>query len=692
MIEPAGDRRVPISPGLAMRVAVLGVIGFALFAIIFFRLWYLQVLSGDQYLKQAQTNQVRRERIEAPRGSIVDRDGNVLVENRLSNVVKLDPAKLPASEKAAVATYGQQVIARSRRHKGHKGEPIAIPPVPADLRARFARLAKVLNMSSATIQDRVVRSLYLASFSPATIRVGVADAVRDYVEERNEDFPGVNVDRVYLRSYPNKGLAAQLVGSVSEISDQQLKKKAYDGIPAGTRIGQSGLEAEYDRYLRGRDGIQRLIVDAQGNLKGKGSTRRPVTGRTVKLSLDLGLQRSAQQAYQSVAGAQPGALVALDPRNGEILAMESFPTFDPSVLSKPISRKRYDAMFGKQAGSPLFNRVTGVYPTGSTFKPITALAALQAGITSPSRIIDDHGSITVGAAKQRFQNAGGTSYGPIDMVQALKVSSDVYFYTMGQEADARPGQIIQTEARKLGLGRYTGIDLPGGAKGVVPDRAWRAEINAEEIACRKKAGGLSLAVGPGPAQAAAAKGCGMSDLRPWTLGDNVNTAVGQGDLQASPLQMADAYAAIANGGTVPRPHLGIEVEDDQGRQLQDIQRPPARHVKIDPAYRQVILEGLHEAASAKGGTSADVFAGWPQSRIPIFGKTGTAEKGAGRADQSWYVAYAYDGSPDHKPIVVAVTAERGGFGAATAAPITCRILAKWFGQKASCTPGKNTTF
>jgi penicillin-binding protein 2 len=362
------------------------------------------------------------------------------------------------------------------------------------------------------------------------------------------------------------------------------------------------------------------------------------------------------------------------------------------VLSKPISQERYEQIFGEQAGSPLFNRATGVYPTGSTFKPITALASLQAGITSPSRIIQDSGFITVGAAKQRFQNAGGNSFGPIDMVQALKVSSDVYFYTLGQEADSRPGQVIQTEARKLGLGRYTGIDLPGGAKGVVPDRAWRARINQQEIRCRKKAGGLSLAIGPGPAQAAAAKGCGASDLRPWTLGDNVNTAVGQGDLQASPLQMADVYAAIANGGKVPRPHLGTEVEDDQGRQLQRLRRPSARKVKIDPAYRQVVLDGLHEAASAKGGTSADVFAGWPQNRIPVFGKTGTAEKGAGRADQSWYVAYAYDGGPNGKPIVVAVTAERGGFGAATAAPIACRILAKWFGQKPSCTPGKNTTF
>jgi len=203
-----------------------------------------------------------------------------------------------------------------------------------------------------------------------------------------------------------------------------------------------------------------------------------------------------------------------------------------------------------------------------------------------------------------------------------------------------------------------------------------------------------MAIGYFAAQAAAAKGCGASDLRPWTLGDNINTAVGQGDLQASPLQMATAYSAIANGGRVPRPHLGSAIEDDQGRPVQRLERPPGRKVNIDPGYREVILQGLHEAASAQGGTSSDVFAGWPQNRIPVFGKTGTAEKGtpqAPRPDQSWYVAYAYDGSPDRKPIVVAVTAERGGFGAQTAAPITRLIMSKWFGVKPKLIRGKNAT-
>jgi len=625
------DRRPPTSPQLALRIAVLGVGAFVVFGVIFFRLWYLQVLTGEDYLKQAQTNRVRQQRIEAPRGSIVDRNGDPLVRNELSIVVKLDPAKLPDSERAAAAAYGQQVIARSRRPKGAKGDPIAIPTIPPELKPRFRRLAGTLGIHSGEIQDRVVRSLYLASYAPATIKIGVRPAVRTYIEERRERFPGVDVEPVYLRQYPQGDLAAQLVGTVSEISDKQLKRSAYRGIRPGTRIGQQGLEAQYDRFLRGRDGIARLFVDAQGTLVGKGADKPPVPGRQIKLSLDLGLQRAAQGYYRQVAGSQPGAFVAMDPRTGEILAMGSFPTFDPAVLARPISDKRYQALFGDNAGSPQFNRATGAYPTGSTIKPITALASLQSGVTDPGKIIDDNACLKVGTAGQKFCNAGNKAFGPINLVDALRVSSDVYFYTMGRDAGLRPGQIIQTTARKLGLGRYTGVDLPGEVKGVVPSNAWRTKLNDDERACRRKQGGLSLAPGPIAAQAAAAAGCFGSDLRPWSLGDNINTAVGQGDLQASPLQMATAYSAIATGGKVPRPHLGSAIEDDQGRPIQPLEHPPGRKVKIDPGYRDVILQGLHEAASAPGGTSSDVFAGWPQKQIPVFGKTGTAAQTASRS-------------------------------------------------------------
>jgi len=246
-----------------------------------------------------------------------------------------------------------------------------------------------------------------------------------------------------------------------------------------------------------------------------------------------------------------------------------------------------------------------------------------------------------------FKNAGGVVNGPVALRRALSVSSDVFFYRLGLEANnAGNGKLIQDWAKRLGVGRKTGIDLPAEAEGLIPTPEWRNRL------FRKK----------------------LTD-RPWSAGDNINLSVGQGDVQANPLQMAVAYAAIANGGYVVRPHLGLRIEDADGRVMQELETKARRKVKVAPEYRRAILDGLRMAASAPGGTSADVFKKFP---IPVAGKTGTAEKGAGRADQSWYLALAPYPNPRY---VVAVTFEAGGFGAETAAPAARRILASLFDVK-----------
>jgi penicillin-binding protein 2 len=246
-----------------------------------------------------------------------------------------------------------------------------------------------------------------------------------------------------------------------------------------------------------------------------------------------------------------------------------------------------------------------------------------------------------------FRNAGGAVNGPVALRRALQVSSDVFYYRLGLEANnARGGHLIQDWAKRLGLARKTGIDLPAETEGLIPSPEWRNRL------FRKK----------------------LTD-RPWSAGDNINLSVGQGDVQANPLQMAVAYAAVANGGYVVRPHLGLRIEDSDGRVIQELETQSRRKVKIAPEYRQAILDGLRLAASAPGGTSADVFKKFP---IPVAGKTGTAEKGAGRADQSWYLALAPYPNPRY---VVAVTFEAGGFGAETAAPAARRILASLFDVK-----------
>jgi len=703
MIDPAPQRRTPIPPQLAMRVAVLGVVGFALFTIIFFRLWYLQVLSGEQYLRQAQVNKVRTERIGAPRGQIKDRNGNVLVANEQATVITLDPRAIPEVEKQLAITWGKASQARLDRQeqlqdardgrvltlrkqgkrkqarrlarKKVKLEPVKIPAIPDSVRPQFKRLARVIGMRPSTIQERVILGLWLTPYAPVKIKTGVKDDVRDYLYERPEDFPGVVPQRTYLRKYPFDNLAAQIFGITGQINQSEIDSGEFKDAPQGTVVGQSGLERHYDADLRGRDGLQRLLVDAQGNPKGQGSTRRPTTGRSLKLTLDKNLQEVGQQAMLASGGGRATAFVAMNPNTGAIYALGSYPTFDPNVLSRPITPERYQVLFSEQAGSPQFNRaITGGYPTGSTFKPFTALAALkyrnpntgQPGLTLGEHI-DSPGCVRI--STNEVCNAGHADLGSPDLVEALKISADIFFYQLG--ARINPQTDIQQMARKLGLGHTTDVDVPGEFAGTIPDAKWRQKRKEQENACRRQRH-LSL---DGPV------GCGLTDRRPWSIGDNVNLAVGQGDVQVTPLQMAVAYGALANGGKVVRPHLGLEIDDDAGRLVRKIAPGAAKRVKLDPDALGAVRQGLLDATASEGGTSFQVFggAGWNESRFPVWGKTGTAQRPP-HDDQSWFVCWSKDTTGKNPPIVIAATVEDAGFGADYAAPAARVMLAHWFGQ------------
>jgi penicillin-binding protein 2 len=358
----------------------------------------------------------------------------------------------------------------------------------------------------------------------------------------------------------------------------------------------------------------------------------------------------------------------MDPRNGEVLALGSYPSFDANEFAKPISQKRYDALSSEALGAPLFNRaIAATYPTGSTFKPITAMAALESGIISPTTTLYDSGEFKLG--EQVRKNAEGASYGPLQLPRALTVSSDVFFYQLGEQLNFK-GPVLQEWAHRLGLGRKTGIDIPGEFPGLIPDREWRDKGYEAYKRCTAKAH-----VPEGTTEALYK--CGGIE-RPWTTGDNVSLAVGQGDLQATPLQLAEAYTTIVNGGKVVRPHLGLRIEDGNGVLLEELRTPIRRRVRFDPAYRDAIMAGLHGAATAAGGTSADVFANFPQRyRNVLYGKTGTAERQP-NPDQSWYACYVAD---PLRPIVIVTTIERGGFGAETAAPAARLILDEWFNIK-----------
>ncbi|MBE2319356.1 hypothetical protein DVA67_025495 [Solirubrobacter sp. CPCC 204708] len=704
------DRLRPITPQLAWRVAVLGGLAFVLFAIIFFRLWYLQVLTGDVQRAAANRNGVRTERIEAPRGDIVDRERRQLVRTRKAAVVQLVPATLPEAVLDQADEFRQRLAAAETERLRHKARydalsrrlrddgrasttaekrerrrlsaladtarEVPIPPLPAsetELATRYARIGDTLRISPKSIHERVIRSVADRPFANVTVRTNVPLAQFNYMRERPEEFTGVVVTNRFIREYPRGRLAAQLFGTISEITDAQLGEPRFKDVEPGTRIGQSGLEARYDKFLRGADGTARYTVDAHGVRDDQGAvvTERPAQGSRLRLTLDLDLQRAGEQALEqaiqaSKHQARAGAFIALDPRNGEVLAMGSAPSFDANLFARPFTERTWRYLTSDRTAAPLINRATQYpYPSASTFKPVTAFAALADGLITPTRKLQDDGHWKFGG--RDYQNAREARFGSIDVADALKVSSDIFFFKLGAQADDR-GRLIQSWAERFGYGRRTGIDLPNEAPGRVPDRRWRQAGHARYLACTEREN-----VPRGTERALVT--CGGME-KPWTPGDNVNLAVGQGDLEATPTQVAVAYAALANGGTVVRPHLAQSVDDGQGIPIQSFRPEPRRRIRFNAAHHRAVLDGLRRAAREEDGTSAEVFAGWPMRRYPVFGKTGTAERGIDHPDQAWYAAFVNDRK---RPIVVVVTVERGGFGAATAAPAARRLLAHWFG-------------
>jgi penicillin-binding protein 2 len=708
--EPRGQ----ISPQLGLRVALLGGFALAMFAIIFFRLWYLQVLTGEQYVNQAKVNDQRVLAIPAPRGEILDRSGRPIVISSTTNAVQVIPSALPPAVRTQAAEYqeelgkaqaeyveahervkafeselsGRHMITHAQRLRLHELRHlaahirvVAIPPLPASARSTrdlFDRLAPVIKLSPRLIDERVIAGITKLPYAPVTIKEDAGRAALTYLSERRNEFPGVRQEPVAIRTYPYGEMAAQVLGHVGQVQEDELKLNAFRGVQQGTVVGQQGLEYYYDRYLRGTPGAQNVQVNAAGEpIPTALPSTEPIAGHSLRLTLDLGLEQESERALrQGISAAQAagkpanaGAFVAVEPRSGQILAIGSYPSFNPNVFAKPLTKQEYTALIGG-AGALTDRAVNGEYPTGSTFKPITAMAALEAAVISPNEAFGPGPCIRVGG--ENFCNAGHAALPAMALVEALKVSSDTYFFEVGERANSH-GNVIQNKARELGVGTPSEIDLPEEFAGVVPDRQWLAKRNREEAHCK-----CGLLAEPGA---------------PWTVGYNMQLAVGQGDLLTDPLQMAVAYSALSNAftheghGWVPHPHLGMQIDDASGALVRDLSFPHLRRVNLNESDLSLVMRGIHEAASEAGGTSADVWAGWNQAAHPVYGKTGTAQH-EGKEDQSWYMCYVGDPS---RPIVIATTVEQGGFGAETAAPIARLIAAKWFGQTEKYVSGSSKT-
>lgn len=618
------DNPGPTQSQLRGRINTLGVIVLLAFAVILFRLWSLQVLTGEAYLKEAKTNRIRQIPVQAPRGRILDADGKTLVGNRVVLALQVRPERLPER--------------------------------PSDRRSELRELATVADLSLRKVKKTIREQQRLLPASPVTLDQKIDPYLVAFLSERQSQFPGISAQRIFVRDYPSGGDGSQLFGYVSEVSEDQLAEPGYDDLLPGDRVGATGLESQYDNILRGRNGAIRVQVDSLGQPSGpEKSSIEPEPGDNLVLTVKRDVQRQGMDALYEFGGGKPGAFVAMDVDDGSVIGMGSVPTYDPDVYTPPVSIHKIEAL-SEDETTPLLNRaIQSGYPTGSTFKLITATAGLEDGLVTASEIVDDPGSLTIGG--QEFTNAGGAenANGPIDMLDALRVSSDVYFYKLAVELENETDEDLQKWASDYGFGSLTGIDLPGEGAGLLPTPAWRNDLYDDAA---------------DPASCAGTERdyleCGETDRR-WSVGDNINLSVGQGDLSATPLQLAVAYAALGNGGDVVRPHLAARAEDADGQVTQQIEPAPQRQMELDPEVRETILEGLREAAMEPDGTSYPVFGDYP---VEIAGKTGTAEKGL-LPDQSWYAALAPAGDPQY---VVVTTIEGGGFGAESAAPAARQIL------------------
>jgi penicillin-binding protein 2 len=640
-----------LTPQLALRLAILGGIAIAVFGILFFRLWALQVLSGPQYLHAAVNNQLRSIPLEAPRGPVLDRNGRTIVDNRSATAVQLWTSDLPNNW-------------------------------PARLN-ELRRLSKVINVPV----SEMVAQLKKRGGDPAT-PVTVQESIHQeqsmYLQERAREFPGVDLTSTYLRHYPYQSLAAQVLGSVGLISPEQYARFRRKGYRLSDKVGQGGIESRYDAYLRGKDGLAELRVDAFGRPRTALITQTdPQHGEAVRLTLDMNLQRAAERGIQAgIAAAHAsncvgcwaangGAIVALDPRDGSILALASNPTYQPGVFNSRDPTKLaplLNASVAHKDNYPSLDRaIAGVYPAGSTFKPVTALAALEERLVTPFQQLPCTGTYVV-HDKQGNVIPGGTfkNWDPfvnqqMTLPTALEQSCDTYFYELGYRFYQLPAarrHPFQEWAARFGFGRTTGVDLPGELPGLLPTPEWRKAAYTPKTDPK-----------------------GWQVDRLWKPGDSIQLAIGQKDLLVTPLQMARFYALIANGGKLVQPHIAGDVEEvstkqSPGRVLHSFAPPPPPTVKLDPLYLDSVRQGLYNATHAPYGTSTPIFGTFP---VPVAGKTGTAEKSVpgytAKMDQSWWCGYAPFDAPT---ITVCAVIENGGHGGTAAAPAALKVFEAYF--------------
>ncbi|MGH3506198.1 MAG: penicillin-binding protein 2 [Nocardioidaceae bacterium] len=654
-----------------LRLVVVQMMVLSLFLTLFARLWYLQVVGGESYQAAAADNAVRDVEIAAPRGLIVDSQGRPLVANRTSWVVTADRdvlEKLGDTTRLAVmrrlaGTLGISMDELERRTRLCGEEGAARPPI-------------CWNGSP---------------YEPVPVAEDVPERVAASILEQDEDYPGITAEARKVRAYPAPfGInAAHVLGYNSPVTESELEvaEKSRDAtVTPLSIVGRSGVEKAYDRWLRGVPGTREVSVDSFGRVLGLAGVRQPKPGYTLVTSLDAKVQSvverqlektilTARKTFDEVSGkkyvADSGAAVVLDAKTGGVVAMASYPTYDPSLWVSGISQGDLERLYSEKAGTPLLSRATqGQFAPGSTFKPFMAAGAMTHGYGPDSRL-DCSSSFTVG--NRAFKNYESGAYGSIDFARALQVSCNTFFYRVGydfwqrfgsDEEDVDARDPLVTMAERFGFGEVTGIDLPSEMSGRIADRRWKLQYwkANKDYYCKlgKKPGNDFIHI-------FAREFC-LEGNR-YRAGDAVNFAIGQGDTIVTPLQLARAYAALSNGGKLMEPHVGKAIVDPRGQVVKKIKPKVSARVPVNDRVLRYIDTALQ--GTTRIGTSAWRFLEFPLDDIKIRSKTGSAEV-YGKQSTSWLASYT-------KQYVVVMMVSQGGTGSGTSGPAIRAIWEALYG-------------
>lgn len=645
-----------------IRLSILGIVALSLFAALFARLWYLQVIGTEEYQLQAEVQNRREIAIEAPRGRILDAKGRVLVDNRISIIVTVDPQALAALDDPDAALDHLAEVLTAHGHR----------------------------IKVAELEDRLADPQY-NPVEPRPVATDVSEELEVYLLERHDEFPAVDVRREAVRVYPYGILAAHIVGYVGRINeDEYAARMGTDEDPIETdkpyerddSIGKTGVEFQYEHELRGVPGVQTLQVDARGEPIRTLDYQPPAPGNDIQLTIDIDVQALTEEALErgltraqtitpegdSLAPTAPaGSAVVTDPRTGAIVAMASYPTYDPAEFVGGISADRYNELLGDEAtDDPFTNRaISGQYAPGSTFKLITAYAGMTNGLINANSSFNDTGRYTANGCDVEQeactkQNAQGAALGVVNLQSSLSRSSDVFYYWLGDRFWYESGLNrtgIQDAAEAFGLHEPTGIPLPYEQSGWIPT----AERNRERYEETPEAFPFG---------------------NEWFSGNNMNLAIGQGEVLVTPLQLANAYATFANHGTLHAPNIAARVLESGGDPnspadvIREFEPRVVRQLDMPPEIWEPMNAGFGGATTT--GTAASAFSGWDQNNWWVAGKTGTAQV-LDKADFALFAGYTGPVGGDAQ-YAIAVILEQAGFGGQVAAPVARWVLEPLSGQ------------